>query len=245
MMLLQQSNDLHKKPPSLQPNAKHDNLINTLYLYLEDKDIFYDDVNQIYNITYKKLIEKFPFQPLIEFCNKKNITLNNLVSFLDENESNKTSNKIGKVAIIFPLIYGMYNVEYFSKECSIGDYFYTIFYGYNWINHIEIKKRIEPKRISFIVCDMVKKNINKQFPNLLNVDFEEVIDDGTKLRYDIAISLSQEIIDEEYKNIIIIEIQEDNSNHILNPNDNIKNYVVNSKGHELLTHKIIYIIKSI
>lgn len=129
----------------------------------------------------------------------------------------------------------MYNVPYLSKEYQSGDYLYEIYYGYNWINHLYIKKQIEPKRISFMVCDMIKKNINNQFPNLLDVEFEEVIDDGTKLRYDITISLSKEIIkecniDEEYKIIIIIEIQENNSNHIFNPNDNTKNYVVNSKG---------------
>ena len=48
MMTSPQHKDFRKMTSILQPNPKHDNLINTLFLYLDDKDIFYDEVNQIY-----------------------------------------------------------------------------------------------------------------------------------------------------------------------------------------------------
>jgi hypothetical protein len=158
-----------------------------------------------------------------------------LVKFLTENESNKSSNKIGKVAVIIPLIYGMYGIEYLLKDWNFGDYTYRIFYGYNWIKHMKIKKLIEPKRLSHMGCDLMSKNINEQYPGLFDVKIEEVIKDGTNFRYDLAVALSRKLLDEcniqdEFKFVLIVEVQEDNNNHDFNPNDEIKNQVVNSKG---------------
>ena len=134
-----------------------------------------DEINpNNYIVNYKSLIEKFPFNPLINYCDNKNITVDNLISFLDENDSNKTSNKIGKVALIFPMLYGMYNISYLMKEHYFGDYIYEIFHGYNWSNlvsNMDLLEKIKPKRIAFMVCDLVKQNINKYYSNLLVVDF--------------------------------------------------------------------------
>ena len=194
-------------------NTKINNLIKTIKTY----DI---EVNEINSVNKTELYDKFPYKKLNKLSNNNFILIENLLSFLENenNKHNKTSNKVGLFPILIPLIYGIYNIEYLSEKNE-----YKIFYNYDWVKHIEIKPLIEAKRIAFSICDLVKKNITENFNNYLKVNFEVKID--VKV-YDIVISLT-----ENDKHLIIIEIQEDNNNHVQNQNDQDKYYIVNSKGY--------------
>jgi hypothetical protein len=218
----------------MDETTKLTKLLNALEKHLGKKAIIYDEINLIYNIDYVKLTNKFPHEQLIKYCNKKNITLNSLVSFLDENDSNKSSNKIGKAAILFRLKYEMYDIRFLFNTIVIDGHSYDIAYGYDWLNNHEIKEKIGPERLAFMVADLMAMNIESQFSGLLNTEVEKV-DNDTKFRYDIAISLSNKILEEnnmtdDHKIVIVIEIQENNNNHKFNPNDNVKNYTVDAKG---------------
>lgn len=154
---------------------------------------------------------------------------------MDENKSNNSSNKIGKVAIIIPLIYGMYDIECLVKEFSEEDHTYKVSYGYNWLDKLEIKEKIEPKRAALLISNLTEINTYENFPDCFKVKYEEVVKDGTEFRYDITVSFSDKIvkecgIDEDYKIVLIIEVQENSVLHKFNPNDDAKNNAVDLKG---------------
>jgi hypothetical protein len=223
----------------IDEETKKCNLLKTLRKCVGEEAVVYDDINRVYNINYKILIEEFPFIPLINYCNeyRKNekISLAKLIIFLDENKSNNSSNKIGKVAIIMRLIYEMNGIECLVKECLVDDRTYMIAYGYNWVDKFEIKEKIEPKRAALLISDITAVNIYNHYPGYFKIKFEEVVKDGTEFRYDITVAFSDKIIkkygiDEDYKIVLIIEVQENSILHKFNANDDAKNDAINLKG---------------
>jgi hypothetical protein len=163
----------------MNEETKKCNLLKTLRKHLSEEAVIFDDINRVYNINYKILIGEFPFTPLINYCNeyRKNekISLAKLITFLDENKSNNSSNKIGKVAIIMRLIYGMNGIECLVKECLVDDRTYMIAYGYNWVDKFEIKEKIESKRAALLISDITAINIDKQYPEYFKVKFKKIV----------------------------------------------------------------------
>jgi hypothetical protein len=110
-----------------------------------------------------------------------------------------------------------------------------IAYGYNWVDKFEIKEKIEPKRAALLISDITAVNIYNHYPGYFKIKFEEVVKDGTEFRYDITVAFSDKIIkkygiDEDYKIVLIIEVQENGILHKFNANDDAKNDAVNLKG---------------
>lgn len=206
---------------------KQENLIEFMNKILDEKDII--KKKDKYLINYNSLLNIYPFNYLQEYCEenkskKKNfIKCNKLVYFLDDYihrkdtiGGNKKTNTVGKVAIIFDLVLALNKSEYISKDEFINNYKYNVIYDYTIKSH-------PFNRLAFRISHLIKQNIKKYYNNYLDVEFELNFDDGTGKKYDV-------VIKDKNKHLMIIEIQEDNSNHNNSSNDQYKQFIVNSKG---------------
>jgi hypothetical protein len=189
-----------------------------------------------YFINYNSLCKICQFSYLEDYCKENEIitgliNCENLVYFLDvyihqpnTKGGNKKTNTVGKVAIIFELIFGLHKTVYQYDDIYIEEYYlYKVVFNYIWDETSE--NPIAPfNRLAFKISHLIKQNVVNYFGKYLDVDFEINFFDGTGKKYDVC------IFDKHKKKLLIVEIQENSSNHSNSVNDKYKQFIVNSNG---------------
>ncbi len=155
----------------------------------------------------------------------KYIKLNSLINYLTDNAN--TNNTRGKYHELMDMIHAMYNVEIIDglPNYSVLD--------------IDIKIKINPKRIEFLICWWIQNKIKNDpfMSNYLYVNGERL----ALPEYQKTIKS----IDERYYDMIfellniVVEIQEDNNAHKNNQNDILKEALARVRSKRIVYFKLV------
>ncbi len=171
------------------------------------------------------LLSKFSDNKIKNHWTSDKISLDNFIDFL-VNHSNEKTNTKGKYHEYMDYHKVLYNL--FDKTNKR-----QIFPDYSLLTDINIRTKIEPKRVEYYMAYWIMEKIKSdpyigEFYNIINPSFQKYLSENDQRFYDIVFDSLN----------IVIEIQEDSSNHLDNSNDILKESLAKFRGKRIYYCKI-------